>query len=309
MHFDAGHVDTPRSCQTGEAGWIPPLPDLRDFSSDDPEIRAMAAVLGVGSGPQVLGLPSRTDLRKWFSSIGDQRGLRSCAAHAAVSVVEYSERRAFDREMNGSRLFVYKTARDLVGMDGDTGVWLRKTLRALALLGVPPETRWPYIMEDFDKEPPASVYSATEIFIGLRYFRHDPSVCHLSPEQVLGSVKTFLAAGIPSVFGFFCFPSINRAGDGGKVPYPGSTEKSAWGQAVVAVGYDDGLEIERGSGGETSRGALLIRNSWGEGWGERGYGWLPYDYVLCRLACDFWSVLRPQWIESGNFGLALLLER
>ncbi|MDH4155858.1 MAG: cysteine protease [candidate division Zixibacteria bacterium] len=305
MHFDAGRVDALKSCQIGEAGWIPPLPDLRDFSSDEPEIRAMAAVLGIGSDPEVLGMPSRTDLRRWFSPAGDQQGLRSCAAHAAVSVIEYSENRAFGREMNGSRLFVYKTARGLMGMDGDTGAWLRKTLRALALLGVPPETRWPYVVKDFDKEPPASVYSATEILTGLRYFRHDPSACHRSPEQVLGSVKTFLAAGIPSVFGFFCFPSINRAGDGGKVPFPGPGEKASWGQAVVAAGYDDALEIEHDSGGESSKGALLIRNSWGEGWGERGYGWLPYDYVLCRLAGDFWSVLRPQWIESGNFGLML----
>ena len=66
------------------------------------------------------------------------------------------------------------------------------------------------------------------------------------------------------------------------------------GQAVVAVGYDD-------THLSTSRGALLIRSSWGRGWGDEGYGWLPYAYVEEQLAVDFWTVIRADWLASEEF--------
>jgi C1A family cysteine protease len=62
----------------------------------------------------------------------------------------------------------------------------------------------------------------------------------------------------------------------------------------LAVGYDD--RWLRGS-----RGALLVRSSWGPAWGEAGYGWLPYAYVEERLAIDFWTLVHDDWIASGEF--------
>jgi C1A family cysteine protease len=287
-------------------GWLPPLPDLRDYTEDKPEIAALAKALKLPTGARKLkAAPEGVDLRAWCSPVEDQGNLGSCTAHAAVGVVEYFESRGFGRHVDGSRLFVYKATRNLMGVTGDTGAWLRNTMGALALCGVPPERYWPYTdrAPAFDADPGAFVYSVADNFEALRYFCHDPQGSAVAPDAVLESVKKYLAAGVPSLFGFFGFPSFGQSDVPGGIPYPCPGERAQWGHAVVAVGYDDKKKITNTRCSRAATGALLIRNSWGEGWGDRGYGWLPYDYVRARLAVDFWSLLSMGWVETHQFGL------
>jgi C1A family cysteine protease len=67
------------------------------------------------------------------------------------------------------------------------------------------------------------------------------------------------------------------------------------GHAIVAVGYDDNLVIGK------DKGALLIRNSWGTGWGLSGYAWLNYKYVTAGLAVDWWTNIKNEWVDTGQF--------
>jgi C1A family cysteine protease len=104
------------------------------------------------------------------------------------------------------------------------------------------------------------------------------------------------------MFGFFGFRSFLQTDTPGAIPFPCPNEMAEWGHAVMAVGYDDARVIVNTRCGQQSQGALLIRNSWGEEWGDKGYGWLPYDYVLKGFALDFWSLCSVDWIDTSQFG-------
>jgi len=288
-------------------GWIPDYPDFRDYTEETEEVREILRTTGLtlrgaekGSRPS-KELPASADLREWCSPVEDQGRLGSCTAQAGAGIIEYYERKSFRRHIESSRLFLYKVTRNLMKMKGDTGAYLRSTIGAMVLFGVPPEEYWPYSdgPDDFDKEPPAFCYSFAQNFKTLKYYRHDPPSA--SPGSVLSRVRTYLSAGHPAMFGFTVYSSIEQASGTGRIPFPSSLDKIEGGHAVVAAGYDDRMKIKNKYGGEETSGAFLIRNSWGQGWGEAGYGWLPYDYLRRGLAEDFWSVLKKEWIDTGQF--------
>lgn len=287
--------------ETVGTGWLPPMPDLRDYSVEHKDIEGMAVKLGLAV--KTPSLPEMVDLRQWCSPIENQLNLGSCTAHAGMGVVEYFEQKAYGKHIDGSRLFLYKTTRNLMQVTGDTGAWLRNVMGALCLCGVPDEKYWSYNVADFDKEPPAFVYAVADNYEALKYFCHDPQGANVRPEDVLSTVKKYLAAKIPSMFGFYGFPSFNNTNIKGGIPYPCPGEKAQWGHAIVAVGYDNGKKIKNTKCNKETKGALLIRNSWGTSWGDAGYGWLPYDYILNKLAMDFWSLLRMEWVDTKQFGV------
>ncbi|MBN2196792.1 MAG: hypothetical protein JW751_28560 [Polyangiaceae bacterium] len=280
--------------------------DRRDYTVQHPEVKPLVSALKKRTVRRASKAPTTVDLRPWCSPIEDQEQLGSCTAHAAVGIVEYFERRALGKHIDGSRLFVYKTTRNLIGVSGDTGAWLRNAMGALVLCGVPGERYWPYTDRDpeFDREPPPFVYAIADNFEAIRYFAHDPLGGGLARTAVLESLKAFLGIQVPAMFGFWGYGTFDYGDEPGHIPLPSAAEMSgdpSWGHAVIAVGYDDKRKITNTLTNQTTTGALLIRNSWGVGWGDGGYGWMPYEYVLRGIALDFWSLLSTKWADTEQF--------
>ncbi|MEZ2304286.1 MAG: C1 family peptidase [Microcoleus sp.] len=249
-------------------------------------------------------LPSVVDLTSWCSPIRDQGSLNSCTAFAAAALLEYFARKAKDEYTSISPLFLYKVARNLMNSTGDVGASVRETMKTMVAFGTPPEKYWSYEADKFDEDPPAFCYSYAQSYKTLKYFRLDRP--NLTKEILLFQIQAVLAADFPCIFGFTVYSSIYNKENisSGCIPYPSKKDQVIGGHTVLAVGYNNYKVIKHSNGREKpTRGAFLIRNSWGTEWGQQGYGWLPYEYILKGLTADWWSLIKAEWFEAGNFGL------
>jgi C1A family cysteine protease len=281
-------------------GWIPDLEDQRDKSHVTADVVPLLQRMGTPA------LPTNCDIRvvQPLPPVSMQGQTQCCTAFACGTLFEFFQLRTFKKFEAVSKLFIYKVTRNLLGQSEDKGAFNRTAMQAITMVGAPPEMYWPFRLDSLNAEPPAFVYALAQNFQALKYYRYDPKGSNYA--DVLRQAKTNLAAGLPAMFGFYLFPSINQSLNG-LVPLPSTAERQGLplgGHAVMAIGYDDTLEIQHPATGEKSIGAILFRNSWGPGWGQDGYGWIPYDYVLAELAVDWWSLIAAEYVDTGGFGFS-----
>jgi C1A family cysteine protease len=249
---------TPRKVQ--RYGWIPDVPDKRDLLFSAPE-------------PVLAALPPKVDLRPGCPPVYDQGHLGSCTANAINGAFQFVQKKLGLTDFMPSRLFVYYNERVILGtVDEDSGAMIRDGIKSVHKLGVCDEKLCEYDIAQFTVKPGDAAYADALEHQVTSYRRVRPTL-----HQMQGA----LADGVPFVFGFSVYESFESAevARTGEVPLPRRGEKLLGGHAVLAVGYDDATE------------RFLVRNSWGEGWGQGGHFTMPYSYLTdAELAQDFWTI-------------------
>jgi len=247
-------------------GWLPDLPDARDF--------LYAAPLKVA-----MNLPPKTDLRSHCPPVYNQGQLGSCTANALGGAFEFGKKKQGKAAFMPSRLFLYYNERVAIHTEAsDSGAFLRDGIKSLNNDGICKEREWTYddssIGAKFSKKPPASCYTHAQQNQILSYQRLN--------SANINALKGCLAEGFPFAFGFTVYNSFMTAAvaKNGIMPMPDfSKETVVGGHAVLAVGYDEKKQL------------VLVRNSWGTGWGVKGYFWMPYAYITNTHLCDdFWTI-------------------
>jgi C1A family cysteine protease len=291
-------------------GWLRDPIDPRDFSLENRKVKKILTKNNTKKLKEKppSDLPNKIDNRKWCPLIEDQGHLGSCTANAGVGMYEYMQNKATRSYIDGSRLFLYKATRLLMGREGvgDSGAYIRTTLGAIRLFGIPQEDYWPYTDDpvEFDKMPDPWLWSLGQYFKSLVHFRLDYS---LDADENIKRIKEFVSYGFAVDFGFYVFHSIwDSNHNGGIIPFPSNTERYEGGHSVLIVGYDDDKVSINDRDGNTATGCFLIRNSWGEDWGDYGYGWIPYQFFRPKfngdvLADDAWTITSESWIDTGEF--------
>ncbi|MBA6232545.1 C1 family peptidase [Colwellia sp. MB3u-28] len=192
-------------------------------------------------------------------------------------------------------MFIYYNERVIEGkVDLNAPVFIRNGIKSLFKNGICSEVSWPYPETTFPKsikdiirtgsvaEITAAIAKAlkdneTELHAAISQI---PSVqaltqakkhiitryCKLTLDNGLIDFKLSLSKGFPVIFGMMVPRSFYLTPANGVFTLPPPDEIRLGGHALLAVGYDDNKQH------------FIVRNSWGEEFGDKGYCYIPYDF-------------------------------
>lgn len=227
----------------------------------------------VASSSVIAALPTSVDLRPNCPPIYDQGQLGSCTSNAIAGAIEYDQMKQGKTPFMPSRLFVYYNERAMEGtVNQDAGAAIRDGIKSVSRQGVPPETDWPYDVTQFAVKPSQQAYTDALLERAVLYQR--------LPVNLL-TMQACLASGNPVITGFTVYESFESqvVADSGVVPMPRRGEQVLGGHAIDIVGYNN------------SSNWFIIRNSWSDSWGDKGYAYMPYKYLANpQLTGDMWTI-------------------
>ena len=218
------------------------------------------------------------DLRDKFPlEVYDQGKIGSCSANALCSIFEYD-----NRNFKGSRLFLYYNERIFINeIYNDRGAYLKDGIECLKLYGLCEEKLWNYSIENLFIKPSYEAYKNAKKNYLIEAFNISKDL-KVIKYWLLKNEPIAIAIGI---FSNFLDIQVSKTGIVNLPDF--NNDKFLGGHAVVICGFDDNKQ------------RFILRNSWGNYWGDNGYFYLPYDYIindnpnLCGN--DFWIITKSKF--------------
>ncbi|HOO77421.1 MAG TPA: C1 family peptidase [bacterium] len=212
-----------------------------------------------------LAAPEEIDYASRMSPVRDQGEEGTCVGFAAVvGVKEYQEKKEHGTLIELSPRYLYAACKREDGIPHQEGTYPRTAMKILSEKGVCREDCWPYRPYQSDAPCGEADAQAASYRIGTYVRLSGPA-----------EMERSLAVNGPFLAGVEVFPEWFDA-PGGLIPDPADGSGPLGGHAVCVVGYSrEGRYFK-------------FKNSWGESWGERGYGCLGYDYMM-NYCLDAWS--------------------
>ena len=151
------------------------------------------------------------------------------------------------------------------GMATREGTTLKAVADALRTNGQPTLANWPFntaIIHEADQVPLAAQASI--------WHRADLSSVPVANDGIEDGIEDHLAIGLAVALIVEVTAEFEQTTANGTIEVPPLTAPQGSYHAVLVVGARTHEQVR----------ALLVRNSWGPGWGAGGYGWLPLDYLI-----------------------------
>lgn len=213
--------------------------------------------------------PDKYELNCGF--IYDQGSVGSCVAHGCCSAYRIMYNYRFGKDFKPSRLFLYYRTRAEEHNLENEGCIIDDALKCLENKGVCNESMWPYIPEKKNVIPNKNCYKDALKHRGKSWGKLVPN-----PNMII-SIKQVLLTNKPVILGMMVYSSFEgkEVEKTGIVPIPDTKNESILGgHCMLIVGYDDKKKL------------VKVLNSWGSDWGDNGYCYIPYEYIMNDKLCD-----------------------
>jgi hypothetical protein len=255
-------------------GHIPSPPDFRDIHFSH-------------THEKVTNVPPALNWLQFMGPVNDQKSEGCCTGEAAHYMRQFLTAKWVRPQIFVplSPQFIYQNAVILDGGDPrtDPGATVRSAVQSLQKYGACPE-----VDEPFNPTTPGVLPTMTDYQDGLQYVAGVYKGLYS-----LHDIRQCIASGFVFNMGFEVMESFesDAMAATGLMSMPLATENVMGGHAVCAFGYDDNFVFP----GTTLKGALLIRNSWGAGWGNNGNFYMPYAYLSSGRVSEAWMIHLSIW--------------